>query len=299
VDEAIQKADVLIEALGWIRQFRDKHVVIKLGGSALENDQTVRNLLTDVIFMETVGMRPILVHGGGKAISQAMQEAGIEPHFVQGRRYTDQQTIDLVSKVLAGDVCSSLVAKMTAQSAHAMGLSYLTQNCLIGERLTLTDPDGSPIDLGRVGQIAEIDADLIRRTCAAGIIPVIPSIALDRDGEKLNVNADTAAAAVARLLNVEKLIFLSDVPGIFLDKDDPDSLVNHLDVDRCRELIADGTIATGMVPKVEAALEAIAAGVRKVHIVDGRMSHSLLLEIYSDRGIGTEIVPTPKAAAEV
>lgn len=291
MDEAIQKAGVLIEALGWIRQFRDRHVVIKLGGSALENDETVRNLLTDVIFMETVGMRPILVHGGGKAISQAMQEAGIEPRFVQGRRYTDSETIELVARVLAKDICGSLVSEMRKQSGRAIGLSYLTENCLIGEKLTLSGTGGEEIDLGRVGRIVDIDADLIRHTCAAGIIPVIPSIALDTAGEKLNVNADTAAAAVARLLNVEKLIFLSDVPGIYLDQNDPGTLLNHLEVDRCRGLIADGTIATGMVPKVEAALEAIAAGVRKVHIVDGRMSHSLLLEIYSDRGIGTEIVP--------
>ncbi len=295
MDEAIQKANVLIEALSWIRRFRDRHVVIKLGGSALEDEQTVRNLLTDVIFMETVGMRPILVHGGGKSISAAMQQAGIEPKFVQGRRYTDDQTIELVSKVLAGEICGELVHKLQQQAGHAMGLSYLSQNCLIGEKLTLDGDDGQQIDLGRVGRIVEVDADLIRRTCAAGIIPVIPSIALDREGNKLNVNADTAAAAVATLMNVEKLIFLSDVPGIYLDQNDPETLLNHLDAERCRQLIADGTIATGMVPKVDAALEAIAAGVRKVHIVDGRMSHSLLLEIYSDRGIGTEIVPLGKA----
>lgn len=292
MDDAIQKADVLIEAMSWIRQFRNRHVVIKLGGSALENEQTVRNLLTDVIFMETVGMRPILVHGGGKAISGAMQKAGIEPRFVQGRRYTDEQAIELVSNVLAGDICGSLVNEIERQGGRATGLSFLTKNCLIGKKLTLPGEDGTEIDLGRVGQIVDIDQDLLRETCAAGIIPVIPSIALDADGNKLNVNADTAAAAVARLLNVEKLVFLSDVPGIFLDQQDPNSLLNHLEVSRCRGLIADGTIATGMVPKVDAALEAIAAGVRKVHIVDGRMAHSLLLEIYSDQGIGTEIVPS-------
>ncbi len=293
--EAIQKADVLIEALGWIRRFRDRHVVIKLGGSALDDEETVKNLLTDVIFMEAVGMRPILVHGGGKAISTAMQQAGLEPRFVQGRRYTDEQAIELVSRVLAGEICSDLVQKMQQQAGYAIGLSYLTQNCLVGEKLTLNGENGEPIDLGRVGRIVDVDADLIRRTCAGGIIPVIPSIALDRDGNKLNVNADTAAAAVATLLNVEKLIFLSDVPGIFRDPDDSDSLLNHVDAEQCRTLIADGIIAAGMVPKVDAALEAIAAGVRKVHIVDGRMSHSLLLEIYSDRGIGTEIVPSGSA----
>lgn len=292
MDKAIQKAKVLIEAMGWIRRFRDRHVVIKLGGSALENEETVRALLTDVIFMETVGMRPILVHGGGKAISHAMQQAGLEPRFVQGRRYTDEQSLELVSKVLAGDICNSLVEEIRRQGGKATGLSFLSQNCLIGEQLTLTGEKGEEIDLGRVGRIVDIDRELLRQTCEQGVIPVLPSIALDAAGAKLNVNADTAAAAVAKLLNAEKLIFLSDVPGIFLDQDDPSTLLEHLEIDRCRALIADGTIATGMVPKVEASLEAIAAGVRKVHIVDGRMSHSLLLEIYSDRGIGTEIVPT-------
>jgi acetylglutamate kinase len=291
VDEAIRKAGVLIEALGWIRQFRGRHVVIKFGGSALDDTQAVRSFLTDVIFMETVGMRPILIHGGGKAISQAMNQAGIEPRFVHGRRYTDEHTLEIVARVLAGDICQSLVDEIHKQGGRATGLSFLTQNCLIGEKLSLPGEHGEAIDLGRVGQVVDIDRNLLEETCRAGIIPVLPSVALDRDGERLNVNADTAAAAVARLLAAEKFIFLSDVPGIYLDKNDPETLLSHINMQRCRELIADGTIDAGMVPKVEAALEALEAGVRKVHIVDGRMPHSMLLEIYSDKGIGTEIVP--------
>lgn len=291
MDEAIRKASVLIEALGWIRQFRDRHVVIKLGGSALEEQQAVRGFLTDVIFMETVGMKPILVHGGGKAISQAMSEAGIEPRFVHGRRYTDSETLEIVSRVLAGEICQMLVDEIQRQGGKAAGLSYLTRNCLIGEKLTLRGEDGEVIDLGHVGRVVDLDRELLDETCRAGVIPVIPSIVLDADNQKLNVNADTAAAAVARLLGAEKLVFLSDVPGIYADKSDPGSLISHLEVNRCRQLIADGTIAAGMLPKVDAALEALDVGVHKVHIVDGRMPHSVLLEIYSDIGVGTEIVP--------
>lgn len=290
MDEAIRKARVLIEALGWIRQFRDQYVVIKLGGSAQEDHAAVRGLLTDIIFMETVGMKPILVHGGGKAISMAMNEAGIEPRFVQGRRYTDEQTLEIASRILAEDICPSLVEEIERQGAKAVGLSYLTRNCLQGEKLELTDDEGGSVNLGWVGRVVDIDRALLEDVCGSGVIPVIPSVLLDANNHKLNVNADTAAAAVGRLLRAEKLVFLSDVPGIYLDRDDPESLISHLDSARCRKLIQAGTIDAGMVPKVEASLESLKAGVGKVHIVDGRMPHSVLLEIYSDKGIGTEIV---------
>lgn len=290
MDEAIRKATVLIEALAWIRRFRGRYVVIKFGGSALEETEAVKSFLADVVFMETVGMKPILIHGGGKAINQAMAEAGIEPRFVKGRRYTDEKTLDIVGRVLAEDICRGLVRQIREQGGHAVELSYATQNCLIGEKLTLPDDEGNPIDLGAVGQVVDLDKNLLEDTCRAGCIPVIPSVALDREGNKLNVNADTAAAAVARLLRAEKLVFLSDVPGIFLDRKDTDTLISHLDDNRCRELIGQGVIDAGMVPKVEAALEALKAGVNKVHIVDGRMPHSVLLEIYSNKGVGTEIV---------
>lgn len=288
--DAVRKADVLLEALNWIRRFRGRHVVIKLGGSVMEEQEAVRAFLTDVIFMEAVGMRPILVHGGGKAISAAMSEAGIEPRFVQGRRYTDDATLDIVAQVLAGTICQSLVDEIIRQGGDAVGLHYDTINCLKGRRLMLPGPDGEPLDLGRVGEVTDVDRDLLLMTCREGRIPVLPSVALDEAGGKLNVNADTAAAAVARMIQAEKLVFLSDVPGIFLDRKDPSTLQSHLNAARCRELIRDGVIDAGMVPKVEAALEALEAGVGKVHIIDARIPHSVLLEIYSNQGIGTEIV---------
>jgi len=290
VQEAIRKASVLIEAMGWIRRFRDRYVVVKLGGSALEDREAVNSLLTDVMFMETVGMKPILVHGGGKAISQAMATAGIEPRFVEGRRYTDEATLEIVSETLAKEISSSLVEEIERQGGHAKALHFGTDNCLHGERLTLSSESGEPVDLGSVGKVSSVDTDLLAKTLAAGMIPIIPSVATSDNGGLLNVNADTAAAAVATFLNAEKLVFLSDIPGICSDRNDESTLISHLETANCRRMIADGTIDSGMVPKVDAALDALAAGVRKVHIVDGRMQHSVLLEIYSDKGVGTEIV---------
>jgi acetylglutamate kinase len=290
VHEAIRKADVLIEALGWIRRFRGKYVVAKLGGSSIDDTAALDSFLTDLIFMETVGMKPILVHGGGKAISKAMDAAGIVPRFVKGRRYTDEQTLEIATSVLAEEICPALVDRIRNLGGAAEGLSYATINCLVGEKLTLRDEAGQQLDLGAVGQVIGVDEPVIRSVCRAERIPVIPSVALTATGAKLNVNADTAAAAVARLLKVEKLVFLSDVAGIFRDRKNPDSRIPHLDTEGCRRLIADGTIDSGMVPKVEAALEALAAGVCKVHIVDAAMPHSMLLEVYSNTGVGTEIV---------
>jgi acetylglutamate kinase len=295
VDEAIRKARTLIEALGWIRRFRDRYVVIKLGGSALENPESVRSFLTDVIFLETVGMRPVVIHGGGKDISRAMEEAGIEPRWVQGRRYTDIDTLNIAARVLSRQISQGLVDQIdeiSDRKGAAVGLSFSTgKNVLIGEKLHLTDEGGEPIDLGFVGHVVDINREFLDATAEKGVIPIIPCIAVDRDGQRLNVNGDTAAAAVARLLQAEKLVFVSDVPGLLRDKDDPSSLISHINVAEARALIADGTISAGMIPKMEAALEALEAGVGKLHIVDGRMPHSLLLEIYSDRGVGTEIVP--------
>ena len=289
-DEAVRKADVLLEALPWIRQFRDRHVIIKLGGSAMEETAAVKSFLTDVIFMSSVGMRPILVHGGGKAINAAMAKTGIQPRWIQGRRYTDDDTLEIVARTLCSEICQGLVDEITRQGGDARGLHYQTVNCLRGKRLMLPGENGEPIDLGRVGEVTDIDRDLLLMTCREDQIPVLPSVALDEDGGKLNVNADTAAAAVARFIQAEKLIFLSDVPGIFLDRKDPSTLQSHLNAARCRELIKQGIIDAGMVPKVEAALEALEAGVKKVHIIDARIPHSVLLEIYSNEGIGTEIV---------
>jgi acetylglutamate kinase len=294
VQEAIEKADLLIEAMGWIRQFRDKITVIKLGGSVMEDPEALTHLLIDVVFMETVGMRPIVVHGGGAAISRAMNDAKIEPRFIQGRRYTDDATLAIVERVLAGEINETLAARIEELGGRAMPLNFVgieNNNVLFGERLTLDGPDGKPIDLGHVGRVTSVDRDTIENLCYAGQVPVIPSMCeSEPGGERLNVNADTAATAVAQALGAEKLVFLSDVNGVRRQKDDPDSLIHSLNDAEARKLIDSGSIESGMIPKVEACLETLTKGVRKIHIIDGRIRHSLLLEVYTNEGIGTEIV---------
>ncbi|QDU96321.1 acetylglutamate kinase [Lignipirellula cremea] len=289
MDEAIRKADTLIEALGWIRRFRGKLTVIKLGGSVMEQPDALRHVLLDIMFMETVDMRPVVVHGGGAAISRAMDTSGIEPRFIQGRRYTDDATLKIVEEVLAYDVNEAIAKRIEEMGGRAMPLNFRSTNVLFGEKLTLPGPEGE-IDLGRVGHVTRVDRSTIENLCYAGQVPVIPSMCLDAEGGMLNVNADTAATAVAQALGAEKLIMLSDVSGVLLDKKDPGSLIHSLNEAEARELIRTGAIDAGMIPKVEACLETLNKGVRKVHIIDGRVRHSLLLEIYTTSGVGTEIV---------
>ncbi|MEX0689053.1 MAG: acetylglutamate kinase [Pirellulales bacterium] len=288
--KAIQKADTLIEALGWIRRFRDTTTVIKLGGSVLEHPDSLRHLLLDIVFMTTLGMRVVVVHGGGKAISRAMDEAGIEPRFVQGRRYTDEATLAIVERVLATELNHELVARLEEYGGRAMSLNFLSTNVLFGERLMLEGPGGEPLDLGHVGEVTRVDRLTIDNLAYAGQVPVIPSMAIGPDGHKLNVNADTAATAVAAALGADKLVVLSDIPGVMRDMNDPESLIHSLSASEARRLIADGTIAAGMIPKIEGCLETLTRGVGKIHIIDGRLRHSLLLEIYTTSGVGTELV---------
>jgi len=290
LQEAIEKAEVLIEALGWIRRFRDKVTVIKLGGSLMQDDDALRHVLTDVVFMETVGMRPVIVHGGGAAISSEMDRAGIKPRFIQGRRYTDRQTLELVERVLAYEVNEDIAQRIEQYGGRAMNLNFRTTNVLFGEPIRLAGTDGEPVDLGFVGRVTRVDRTVLENLCYAGQVPVIPSMCLDaRDQQKLNVNADTAAEAVAKALGAEKLVFLSDVNGVRSDKNDPQTLIHSLTPAKARELIEAGRIDSGMIPKVEACLDTIHSGVGKVHIIDGRLRHSLLLEIFTDRGVGTQI----------
>lgn len=301
--DAIEKADALIEALSWIREFRDSVTVIKLGGSLMDDEEAIRHLLIDVVFMETVGMRPVIVHGGGKAISRAMDAAGLEPRFVQGRRYTDDKTLDIVRRVLAGEVNAEIAQKIEDYGGRAMPLSPVgptDNNVLFGERLTLNGADGQPVDLGHVGRVTRVDHDTLDNLCYAGQVPVIPCVCEtepDAEGntQLLNVNADTAAMAVAQTLGAEKLIFLSDISGVLRDKDDPSTLIHTLTGPEAHQLIDDGVIESGMIPKIEASLETLDKGVGKVHIIDGRLRHSLLLEIYTNEGVGTEIIPEPLA----
>ena len=289
MQDAISKADTLIEALGWIRQFRDKTVVIKLGGSVLDNGDMLRHILLDILFMETVGLRPVVIHGGGARINAAMIEAGIEPRFVQGRRYTDAATLEIVERVLAEETNEYLAEQFEKIGGRAMTLNFKSTPVLFGQQLTLTEPDGSETDLGFVGEVTEIERLVIDNLCYAGQVPFIPSMCLTSDGQKLNVNADTAATKLATELNAEKLVFLSDVPGVLSDPKDPSTLISSLNRKKTEEMIASGKISGGMIPKVEACLETLKQGVKKIHIVDGRIRHSLLLEVYTSSGVGTVI----------
>lgn len=289
MQEAIQKANTLIEAMGWIRRFRGKTTVIKLGGSLLENEIALQHILVDVIFMETVGMRPVIVHGGGKAITAALEKQGIQPQFVQGRRVTDAATRDVVRTVLAGELNEYVTQQIEYLGGRGMNLSVHTTNVLHGKRLMLDDQAG---DLGFVGEVTRVDRQVIDGLSYTNQVPVIPSMCVDEnDGEHLNVNADTAAMAVAQALGAEKLIFLSDVNGVRREKDNPDSIINSLTAEEARQLIKDGAIEGGMIPKVEACLATLQRGVGKVHIIDGSLRHSLLLEIYTTSGVGTQLVP--------
>ncbi len=285
VEEAIGKADTLIEAMAWIRRFRGKTTVIKLGGSVLEDEEHLLHILIDVIFMETVGMRPVIVHGGGKAINRALAEAGVEPHFIHGRRVTDEATLAVVKRVLAGDVNQFLTEEIERLGGRAMNLSFHTTNVLFGEKLHLESGD----DLGFVGHVTRVDRGVIESLSYTDQVPVIPSMCEGPDGQYYNVNADTAAMAVAQALGAEKLVFLSDVNGVRRDKDDPETIVHSLSSAEATQLIEEGIIDSGMIPKVQACLETLGRGVGKVHIIDGRLRHSLLLEIYTTAGVGTEI----------
>jgi acetylglutamate kinase len=289
MQKAIEKAAVLIEAHQYIRRFAGRTVVVKVGGSIMDDPATLGSLLMDVCFMDAVGIRPIIVHGGGKGITQAMKQAGIEAQFVQGRRYTDERTLAIAEHVLVNEVNRFIVDQINLYGHRATGLHSLASCVLAGRRLYLEGEGGRRIDVGLVGQVVSVNADLLRALVEARQIPVIAPIAMDAGGGKLNINADSAAGEVAAAVQAEKLVLVSDTHGIRTGESDQ-TLVSHLTKTQIEELVNGGVISSGMLPKVEACFTALAGGVSKTHIIDGRISHSLLLEIFSDKGIGTEIV---------
>src|SRR5687767_8049881 len=290
MDLAINKAKALVEALSYIQRFHDRTIVVKVGGSIMDDEQALAAILTDVVFMNYVGMQPILVHGGGKAINEAMERAGLVPQMVMGRRYTDERTLAIAEHVLCNQVNKFIVNFIQTQGCEAMGLHSLSSVVLFAEKTYLPGPDGRRIDLGFVGDVTDVNARLLQLLVQADSIPVIATIARDTAGGKLNVNADTAAGHVAAAVKAEKLVIVSDTHGIRRDVNDPESRVSHIDVAQIDQMVKDGTITSGMLPKVEACVTALKGGVTKTHIIDGRIPHALLLEIYTEAGIGTEIV---------
>jgi acetylglutamate kinase len=289
--DQIAKAAVLLEALPYMQQFRGQAFVIKIGGSAMDDWNLIEGLLRDVIFLECIGINPVLVHGGGKAISQAMNEAGLAAKFINGLRVTDDATIAIVEKTLSQVINPRLVKSMNDFGGRAMGLNG--KRVFLGEKKApVKDEEGQPADLGWVGEVVDFRLDEIEVALRAEIVPVVSPIASEKEsGQALNCNADVAAAALAGRLKAAKFIYLSDVLGVMKDPKDPKSLYTNLNRAQVEALIADGTITGGMIPKVESALAALAAGAGKVHMIDGRLPHSLLLEIFTQDGIGTEIVP--------
>ncbi|MEM7808010.1 MAG: acetylglutamate kinase [Planctomycetota bacterium] len=283
---ASSKAAVLLEALGYIQRFHDKTVVVKVGGSIMDDEAALARLLTDVVFMNYVGMQPVIVHGGGKAINAAMGEAGIEPRFVEGRRYTDDATLGIAEQVLCGQINPFIVHFIRSQGCESMGLTSLGSNVLYAQRVT--GDEGQ--DLGHVGQATNVNRRMLQLLVQADAIPVISTIGIDADtGQKLNVNADTAAGAIAAAMRADKLVVVSDTHGIRRDVDDPATRISSVTAAGIDELIQEGVIAGGMLPKVDACLQALRGGAEKAHIIDGRTPHALLLEIYTADGIGTEI----------
>ena len=280
-DIAQAKAAVLTEALPYIQAFKGTVVLVKLGGSVMEIESNLDSVMDDIAFMRAIGMKVVLVHGGGKAISRAIKESGHEPQFVDGQRVTDEATMEIVRRTLNGVVNLDIIARLSKRGTNAKPLHG---NWLFKAR-KITKPDR-----GFVGEVVEVDTRSVTEMMDAGIVPVITPLATGlEDGHLYNVNADVSAAALAKALKVLKFVLVSDVPGLLRDPSDPKSLLSTLHLESVEKLKADGTIAGGMLPKIVSCEEAIRAGVRKVQLVDGRMQHSLLLEIFTREGVGTEI----------
>jgi acetylglutamate kinase len=290
MQEYIDKAAVLIEAVPYIQDFSGSLVVVKVGGSVQESPENLMRLLSDIAFMRTVGIKVILVHGGGKAISRAMEQAGIAPNFVQGLRVTDEATIEVVEKVIKHEVNANIL-RLLNNNFHVLARPLHGDWIFTVRKVTGTDAEtGEPLDWGYVGEPVKVKTEAIAQMTDAGVIPVITPLGVGEEAGMLyNVNADIAAVAIAKAMRVRKLVFISDVPGLLRDINDPGSLFSTLHLGDVQTLKNEGVIRGGMLPKIDSCVEAIEAGVQRVHLVDGRMPHSLLLEIFTKQGVGTEI----------
>ena len=287
--DIIAKAKVLLEALPYIQDFRGSIFVVKYGGSFMDDpDPTVRmSVATDIAFLAAVGINVVVVHGGGKAISRAMDASGLKPNFINGLRVTDEATIAIVKKTLEEVVNKEVCDTLAKVGANPKGLSG--DSVIVCDKLKIDD-DGNPCDLGYVGDVTEVKVKLIKKEIADGFVPVISPVAEGLDGKPYNVNADTVAGRVASAVRARRLVYMSDVPGLLSDPKDPATLIPTVKVGEVESLRKKGIIGKGMRPKVQSAVRALQEGVQRVHFVDGRMPHSLLLEILTDQGVGTEIV---------
>jgi len=290
MDKIIAKADVLLEALPYIQQFHGSVILVKFGGSAMENPEVRDNVLRDIAFMEAAGMRPIIVHGGGKAINAELKAQVVTPRFINGLRYTDDATIKVVDKVLH-EVNAELVSFLKNECGTAVqGISG--KDVLRAHRIgTVDQTTGERLDLGYVGEVTNVDTRQIQWLLDRNVLPVLTPLASNMDGEIFNINADMAACVIAAQMKVRKLVFLSDVPGVLSNPADESSLISTIQSTELEKMITDGIVSGGMIPKLRSAVQGLNAGIGKVHLVDGRMRHALLLEIFTDHGIGTQIIP--------
>jgi acetylglutamate kinase len=277
-------AAVLIEALPYLRRFYGKTIVVKYGGNAMIDETLKAQVMQDIALLHYVGIRPILVHGGGPEISALMKQMGHEPHFVGGLRVTDAATMEIVEMVLAGKTNKGIVALLNKQGAKAVGLSGKDANLILAYKMAHEKGD-----LGFVGEVAQVNAEILGLLSGNGYIPVISSVAIGPDGESYNVNADHVAGHIAAAVGAAKLVVLTDVEGLYADYSDKSSLIHEMDVRRAEEMIASGAAERGMIPKLEACITAVEAGVERAHLIDGRQPHALLIEIFTDTGIGTMV----------
>ncbi len=279
-------ADVLVQALPYFKQWVGKIVVVKYGGNAMLNEELKADVMEDIVLLSTIGIHVVLVHGGGPEINNMLSRVGKESKFVNGLRYTDSETMEIVQMVLTGKLNKDIVGLLLQNGGKAVGLSGVDSGLLRAKKI---DKDGA--DLGYVGEVTEVNPDIIQSLLAQGFIPVVSTVALGEQGDynRYNINADTAAAKIAIALKAEKFVQLTNVPGVLKDINDPKTLLQRIQVSEIDSLIKDGTIAGGMIPKIECCLLAREGGVPRTHIIDGRVPHSLLIEMFSDRGIGTMI----------
>lgn len=279
---SIEKAKVLIEALPYIRAFNGNIVVVKYGGSAMLDPEINQSIVQDIVLMKLVGLKPVIVHGGGPEINQMLDRVGIQSEFVDGLRVTTKETVEVVEMVLAGKVNKSIVSMINEHGGNAVGITGKD-----GRLLETTKINKGYIDLGYVGEIAKVNTGIIKTLIDNDFIPIISPIGADDQGNTYNINADYAAVAIASALKAEKLVFLTDVEGVLKDKNDSSSLISYLSTKQAKKYIEKGIIAGGMIPKVECCMKALYKGVSMVHILDGRLQHALILEIYTKKGIGT------------
>ncbi|MGE5581848.1 MAG: acetylglutamate kinase [Bacillota bacterium] len=293
MENAIAKAGVLIEAVPYIRTYHGKTFVIKYGGNAMINEELKHGVMQDIVLLKFLGINPVVIHGGGPEITRMLKRVGKQSQFVQGLRVTDDETMEIVQMVLAGKINKEIVAQLNLIGGKAVGLSGQDANLLMAQKTQPTmsaDFQGEVPDIGYVGEVVKINTAILEQLIAEDYIPVISSIGVGINGASYNINADTAAGELAAALRAEKLIMLTDVEGIYEDYQDKATLISALRIDRALQMINQGKIEGGMIPKVEACIKALQNGVQRTHIIDGRLLHSMLLEILTDKGIGTMVV---------